>query len=150
MIRHILLCLTLMTFSAEASAFSFADRGVGLAVGEPGGITLFYRDSEKSFIQAFIGPGLMAGVDYNFAFAGALKSATNVTPYLGLGGFLFTGDHWSAPHNVSGFGLRMPAGLLIQIPEAPFHFHLEVAAASTISPFMYSFAAIMAGVRFLF
>jgi hypothetical protein len=44
----------------------------------------------------------------------------------------------------------MPLGLLIAIPDAPFHVHVEVAPATTINPFMYSFAAAMAGVRFLF
>jgi hypothetical protein len=140
----------LLLISPKASAFSYANRGVGLAIGEPAGITVFYRTSDKAFVQAFIGPNMVLGGDYNFAFAGAIKDAPSVTPYLGFGGFIFNRDYRNRETDTSGFGIRMPSGLLFQIPEAPFQFHVEVSAASTINPFFYSFASAMVGLRFLF
>jgi hypothetical protein len=148
MIKRALLIFSLLVL--PASAFSQEKYGLGLAFGEPGGITFFYQTSDKSFVQAFIGPGLVLGGDYNFAFIDAIPSQKNVIPYLGFGGFIFSGDHWAHSRDSTGFGIRMPLGLLIKIPEAPFHIHLEVTPATTLNPFMYSFAAAMAGVRFLF
>lgn len=146
-IAFTLACLFLPTTGSAASAERF---GVGLAFGDPGGITFIYRNTEKSFFQAYLGSGLLLGSDYDFVFTDLISSQKNVIPFLGFGGFIFTGDHWSRSRDATGFGLRMPVGLLIEIPEAPFHFHLEVAPAMTISPFMYSFASAMIGVRFLF
>ena len=150
MIRRLIIASALFMFSNAAIADQSKQYGAGLAFGEPGGITFFYRTDEKSFVQAFIGSGLVLGGDYNFAFLNAIPSQKNIVPYLGFGGFIFSGDHWSRSRDSTGFGLRMPLGVLVQIPEAPFHIHLEVTPATTISPFMYSFAAAMAGVRFLF
>jgi hypothetical protein len=150
MIKRLVIVICLITFSTAASADSPARYGAGLAFGEPGGITFYYRASEKAFVQAFLGSGLVLGGDYNFAFTEALTANKNIVPYLGFGGFIFSGYHWSRSRDSTGFGLRMPLGLLIAIPDAPFHVHVEVAPATTINPFMYSFAAAMAGVRFLF
>ncbi len=135
---------------SQAAAFSYANRGIGLAIGEPAGVTMFYRTSDKAFVQAFVGPSMVLGADYNFAFAGAIKEAPRVTPYLGFGGFVFTRDYGYRETASAGFGIRMPAGLLFQIPDAPFQFHLELSVASTLNPFFYSFASAMAGLRFLF
>lgn len=150
MTRLFQLVIIWMSLSGYAFGFSLEKFGVGLAVGEPGGMTAFLRTSDRSFAQAFIGPNLVIGGDYNFAFARIIPSTPNITPYLGFGGFVFAGRTWTYSKGTTGFGIRMPVGLLIKIPEAPFHFHLEIAPATTINPFMESFATFMAGVRFLF
>jgi len=134
----------------QNACFANEQRGIGLSFGDPGGLTFFYRTTEKEFIQAYLGSGLVIGGDFNFSFAGKLWSQNSVIPYLGFGGFVFSGDSWAHSKDASGFGIRMPIGVILKVPDAPFHVHLEVAPATTISPFMHSFAAAMAGVRFLF
>jgi len=136
--------------SADASSFASADNGIGLAVGEPAGITYFRKIDDQSFAQAFIGSNLVIGLDYAVAFPGAVKNLPNFTPYVGGGLFLFSSRYWDHARDNSGIGLRMPLGVLIQIPNAPLHFHLEVAPSTTINPFMYSFVDAMIGARFLF
>ena len=142
--------LFLFFLTSDVFAFSSEKFGLGLAVGEPGGVTAFLRTNDRSFVQAFLGPNLVVGGDYNFAFTRLVPSSPNITPYLGFGGFLFAGRTWTYSRGTTGFGIRMPVGLLIKVPEAPFHFHLEIAPSTTINPFMDSFAAFLAGVRFLF
>ena len=136
--------------AADASSFASADNGIGLAVGEPAGITYFRKIDDQSFAQAFIGSNLVIGLDYAIAFPGAVKNLPNFTPYVGGGLFLFSSRYWDHARDNSGIGLRMPLGVLIQIPNAPLHFHLEVAPSTTINPFMYSFVDAMIGARFLF
>ena len=152
--KHILLCFALvLTLSRPVLAggsYSNANNGIGIAIGDPGGITFFHKLDETAFIQAYVSRYLLLGADYNMVFPRAIHAIPELTPYVGAGAFLFTSNSWNHSRHHSGVGARIPLGLLLQVPNAPIQFHFEIAPSTTVIPFMYSFADAMIGVRFLF
>jgi hypothetical protein len=140
--------------SLAASGWVNADNGLGIAVGEPGGITFFHKLEEKSFIQAYISRYFLVGADYAMVFPRAIHAIPELTPYVGGGGFLFSAHYWYDDdlrrRSTLGIGARIPFGMLLQIPDAPVHIHLEIAPATTVIPFMWTYFDAQLGVRFLF
>jgi hypothetical protein len=137
-----------------AAGWVHADNGIGIAVGEPGGITFFHKLEEKSFVQAYVSRYFLVGADYAMVFPRAIHAIPELTPYIGGGGFLFSAHYWYDDdlrrRSSLGLGARIPFGMLLQIPEAPVHLHLEIAPATTVIPFMWTYLDAQLGVRFLF
>jgi hypothetical protein len=106
-----------------ADSYGTTRNGLGIAIGEPGGITFFHKISERSFMQAFISRYLLIGADYAVMFPRAIYSIPELTPFVGGGAFLFTSRHWDHSRDVGGVGMRIPLGLLLQVPNAPIQFH---------------------------
>jgi hypothetical protein len=137
-----------------ASGWVNGNNGLGIAVGDPGGVTFFHKLEDKSFLQAYVSRYFLIGADYAMAFPRSITSIPELTPYIGGGGFLFSAHYWYDDslrrHRTIGVGGRIPLGLLLQIPQAPIHIHLEVAPATTVIPFMWTYVDVQIGVRFLF
>ncbi len=143
-----------------ASSYASANNGVGIAVGDPGGITFFHKLDERNFIQAFLSQNLLIGADYASAFPNAITAIPELTPFVGGGAFFFKFSHsyygrydrygYYKSGDEFGIGGRIPLGLLLQVPNAPVQFHVEISPSILVIPALYSFLDAMIGVRFLF
>ena len=67
------------------SSYASANNGVGIAVGDPGGITFFHKLDERNFIQAFLSQNLLIGADFATAFPNAITAIPELTPFVGGG-----------------------------------------------------------------
>jgi hypothetical protein len=138
----------------RASSWVSANNGVGIAIGDPGGITFFHKLEEKSFVQAYVSRYFLVGADYAMVFPRAIYAVPELTPYIGGGAFMFSTHYWYYDdyrrHSDLGIGGRIPLGLMLQIPDAPIHIHLEIAPTTTVIPFIWTYADAQLGVRFLF
>jgi hypothetical protein len=143
---------------AGSESWVFAPNGVGIAVGTNGGLTGFHKMDERTFVQGTIGGlsngGLVLGADYAMVFPRAIYAIPELTPYIGGGAFIFSCNRWcsnmAGVDDGTGFGARIPFGLLLQIPNAPVHIHLEVGPSTTVIPEVHSGFDAVLGARFLF
>jgi hypothetical protein len=142
------------TSSYAGSSYTPGNTGLGITVGDFGGLTFFHKLDQQSFVQAYISSHFLVGSDYAVTFPNAFPTAPALLPYVGGGGFLFSTRYWSIydnhGHSISGIGAKLPIGMLIQIPNAPVHIHAEISPACTLTPFVESFLAVQVGARFLF
>ena len=144
------LILTLSCPAFAGQSYSSTNNGVGISVGTTGGLTFFHKIDEQSFVQAFLSRDLLVGADYAFVFPRAVYAIPELTPFIGGGAFVFTYNGWDRSRERAGIGARIPLGLMLQIPDAPVHLHLEIAPSCVVIPFVASFADVILGVRFLF
>lgn len=150
LVLFIILATGLNANAVAGPSYVSADNGIGIALGEPGGLTFFHKLNDQYFIQGFLSRDLLVGADYAFVFNGAIHAIPELNPFIGAGAFVFTNHSWDQSRDRSGMGVRIPLGLLLQVPNAPVQFHAEITPSCTVIPFIDSFADAMIGVRFLF
>jgi hypothetical protein len=167
MIRKVLLIsLFLLMLPALASAQGPQNKpfGLGLALGEPTGITGKYWFNSKNTLQFALGWGYLryggAAVYcdylYNvFTLVRAKKVPFNLLFYMGIGGKvgMWYRDHWRDPeYSGVGIGVRIPFGLSMKFVRAPFEVFLELVPGLAFihpDPFWFDFDGCIGG-RFYF
>ena len=150
-------------YAKSERSYVSANNGIGIAIGDPGGITFFHKMDEDHFIQAYFSQNLLIGADYATVFPYAITAIPELTPFIGGGAYLFKFayefyDYYGRYSRYSrygksgdlGVGARIPLGLLLQVPNAPIQIHLEIAPSVLVIPVIYSYLDLMIGVRFLF
>lgn len=156
--KRILFSLILLTIACSRPAMASSSytpglTGFGISVGDFGGITLYHKLSEQSFVQAMISRYLTVAGDYAMTFPNAVPTIPDLTPFVGAGGFLFSTRYWDVYEDraarTAGIGARIPLGVMFQIPNAPIHLHADITPSCTVIPFVESFLAVQLGVRFI-
>jgi hypothetical protein len=104
---------------------SAQDMGVGLAVGQPLGVTTKYWLSSTTAVDAFAGYHFNSNfdvhVDYLLHSFSSFDVANGRLPfYLGIGGRVNLGDE-------SHFGMRLPVGASYLFPTDPIEVFAEIA-----------------------
>ena len=150
-------CLVAAMISLPAFAgtsFTPGNNGFGISVGDLGGLTVFHKVGDQNFIQGYLSQSYILGGDYAFIIPNLIPSFPALSPYVGGGAFVFSTKYWSTydehGKKISGVGVKIPIGMLIQFPNVPIHLHAEVSPTSTVVPFVESFLSVQIGARFLF
>jgi hypothetical protein len=140
--------------AVASSSYTPGTTGFGVTVGTFGGLTGYHQFSDQNFIQISVGHNLVLAGDYGIRLANITPKHPELMPFVGAGAFVFSNRYWSTysdrGKHLSGLGVRIPLGIMYQIPEAPVHLHAEIAPSATISPFIASFLAFELGIRFIF
>jgi hypothetical protein len=139
--------------------------GLGLALGEPTGITGKYWFNRKNTLQFAAGWGywphhggaIYCDYLYNvFTILRAKKVPFNLLFYMGLGGKLgIWDDYWHRDHYYDSgvsLGLRIPFGVTMVFVKGPFDVFLEVVPGMAFihpHPFWFDLDACIGG-RFYF
>jgi hypothetical protein len=141
-------------FLSPLNADAGHDFGLGIQVGNMGGITGIVNPDDRAMIQGVIGTfwydGLLLGADYCVKFPGAFSGNNVLTPYIGGGGYAFSGTSWRRTDRYSGFGVQMPFGIIVDLPKVPVHIYAQIAPAINRVPFTDSYLQFAVGARFLF
>jgi hypothetical protein len=156
--------LLLLPAAAHAQGPNGRPFGLGLALGEPTGISGKYWFNEKNAVDMAIGYGyfpheggaLFADYLYHI-YTIANTSKFDFEFYLGFGGKLGFWHHHvdrPDPHDDRGFGIgvRIPFGLTMVFDQAPFDIFLELTPSMAFispEPFYFDFDAALGG-RFYF
>ncbi len=124
--------------------------GLGIAVGDPTGITAKYWTSRNTAIcgtmgWSFRGEGyLHINGDFIYHYPKLLEVEKGELPlYLGLGGRL-------AFKNETEIGIRFPVGLVYLFPDAPFDAFFELSPYLNLYPRTDMFLSASLGARFFF
>ncbi|MBI2375032.1 MAG: hypothetical protein HYV07_13630 [Deltaproteobacteria bacterium] len=113
--------------------------GLGIILGDPTGLTLKSRLSQRNALQLHVGFAfgdekkgrLSLILDYLFHFTGIpVESAGVLAPYLGIGGKLVLRES----RDDVLFGVRVPIGLAFFIRSVPIEIAVEVAVGIHLIP----------------
>jgi hypothetical protein len=142
--------------------------GLGVILGDPTGFTGKYMmsaDRGVDFGLAFsFGDYTLLYADYLFHFPGAFGHsstfASELTPYVGVGGLIAfsTDDRYSRnrheffsdSHSSVGAGVRIPFGIEWRGPQVPIGVFVELAPGISIAPQTSGFLEGGVGARFYF
>jgi len=165
--KVLLISLFLLMLPALAHAQGPQNKpfGLGLALGEPTGITGKYWFDRKSTLQFALGWGyyphgggaIYCDYIYNvFPLVRAQKVSFNLLFYMGLGGKIgvWDEDYYHHEHYDAGVsvGVRIPFGLTMVFVKAPFEVFLELVPGLAFihpHPFWFDFDGCIGG-RFYF
>jgi hypothetical protein len=165
MIRRVLLIglfLLMLPALVRASGPQNKPFGLGLALGEPTGVTGKYWFNRKNTLQFAIGWGyyphgggaVYCDYLYNvFTLVRAKKVPFNLLLYMGIGGKIGVwGHHHHYDHAGVGIGVRIPFGLSMVFVKGPFEVFLELVPGLAFihpDPFWFDFDGCIGG-RFYF
>jgi hypothetical protein len=128
--------------------------GLGLVVGTPTGLTIEYKLSPRTAIDAALGVDLFVDRhvyvqgDFLFLLPDLLGGGTvALVPYLGPGVFVadFNGRNGGA-----GFGVRAPFGLSLDFTRAPLQIFVEFSLGLELSPDVHLGVGGALGFRYYF
>ncbi|MBU6153514.1 MAG: DUF3996 domain-containing protein [Bdellovibrionales bacterium] len=130
------------------------NKGVGVVLGEPTGLTAKFWNSQDRAVDAGIAFSFDRFVflysDYLFHF----KSISGIRPYAGIGGGLLIssgnkkGRYFDEQDGAFGLGVRIPLGAEWFIPDAPFGIFAELVPGIGLVPGTYGFFQGGVGARF--
>jgi hypothetical protein len=146
-----------MTRQAVGGATDF---GVGVSLGQPGGISMYLPTTDSQWVQAALvfdadlDPGISA--DYAFGYPRLFDATPEITPYIGVGAFVFDRYHdigWEDEVDRTEEGAyvaaRIPLGVLANLERTPVQLGLEVAPAITLQTPTYRFVQSAVFARYL-
>ena len=167
MLRRVLLVIAfilMLPALAHAQGPQNKKFGLGLALGEPTGITGKYWFNRKNTLQFAVGWGyyphgggaIFCDYLYNvFPLVRAKKVPFNLLLYMGLGGKIGVWDRhdrYDPDHTGVSIGLRIPFGVTMVFVRAPFEVFLELVPGLAFihpEPFWFDFDGCLGG-RFYF
>lgn len=162
--KKLLLALFVTLLTTAAHARSGGPFGLGLVIGDPTALTMKYDQSSNDafdFGLAFnFDKWILVYGDYQYKFAGAFRSAPQLTPYLGIGAVIVGSNrslddtrHYqyftSTTSSKVAMGLRVPLGLEWR-PNAPIGVFIEIAPGVALIPATASFIQGGLGIRYYF
>jgi hypothetical protein len=161
--KLVLIALTTL-LGTMAQARTGGPFGLGLVLGEPTALTLKYDQSENDAFDAGLAFNFDKWVlvygDYQYKFAGAIRTLPQFTPYIGIGAVIVGSNrsiddtrHYqyftSSTDSKWALGVRVPLGIEWR-PNAPIGVFAEIAPGISLIPSTTSFIQGGVGIRYFF